>query len=449
MKPNTSGIGSGVGPGVGVATRPKAAAPAAPRPDQSRRAPAVGKMRNAPMGSSGQFPKVTMPIPPTPSPRPNPNPGPNPGPGPVRGSGPGTNSSPTSHPARAQTPAALPRVAPPRPSTPKSNWSCVSCGKVLGPQSVQQGNSVILEGRLLCVSCVRSKPSRRAASPYSTRALVTAGFGSLVVLVLVSIFFPSHVLFALLLLSVALVGVGVLGASLNRFVRLGVLAGGVGLLALSAFGLMTLRERASEKIVADALALEQDEVRSDLKNDCLLEAQRRIEALETKAAHGSGVSPERIAELKGEVNAWIRQAYGDLNMDERALLFALLRKFGSRTNAQSRRVRALKLDGETVQLTLALDASREDAGPQDRVLNLKDGPQSIDRGVTANPTLNHAHEILLFLVAQRPTLAAVVLKLENGTGAELITLNLDRAELDALKLGETEPLTKHAAELAP
>jgi hypothetical protein len=431
MKPN----GSGVGAGVGVAIAPKAVAKPKPKSAQPARAvpatrpsvpkpagqlelptyparvdshqglvPARGKMRNAPLGSSGQYPMVKVPIP---SPK--------------------------------QT-----------SSKPSAKWNCATCGKVLGPQSVQQGNSVLLDGKLLCIGCVRSKPARRQAAVYSTKSLLIAGCSSLAVLVLVSIFFPSHVLFAILLLSLGLIGASVLGGGLNRFVRAGVLAGGVCALALSAFGLISLRQQASNKLADAAMAVQGDEIQADLKNDCLLEAQLRIDALESKSGKDAGISKQRIAELKGEVDACIKQNYGDLSADERTLLFDLQRKFGSRTNNQTRRVRALKLDAQSIQLTLALDApQREDEAPQDRALNLKDGPQTIRSSSTSNPTLDQAHEILMYVFAKQPAATAISLKLESSQGAELATINVDNQDLQTLKQGDVAPLLKFSSQLPP
>jgi hypothetical protein len=320
-----------------------------------------------------------------------------------------------------------------------NQWKCSSCSIALGPQAVVQGNAIILEGKLICVDCVKSG-NRKAKQKSASNSII---YGGLAVLVLMlaggAMFFPGQVLLLAMLASIGAILIGVLGFTLATAPRLGLVLLGVAGIGLSGWGLTRGYERAMAKPIEDWIAADSKEVEDLLGKDCIMEAQLRLSSIEQKSKTPAGIYLSKEARsnvelLHKKIDDWVQQKFGDLSADNRALLMQLFSTYGSRTVSGVLHYSVFKLSGTDAEITARFDP------PND----VEEGkrPPSKDSNAT-DPVLEKAKALAGNIFHAKPELETMVLKIETAASPQDIkeykTFNLTRKTLDAWRRGETSP----------
>jgi hypothetical protein len=329
---------------------------------------------------------------------------------------------------------------------PGSQWICSSCGKALNPQSVMQGAAMVIDGSLKCVECIKGGGSRRGKEPViSGKMLLIAGASLVAILGVVGIFLPSQVLLIVLLISIAAILVGLIGFTLSGIARLGTVAGGLCMLILSIFGLVTVRERAEEKSAENTILSQSDTIRQELNLDRINEVQVRISAIEDKAnkssdGHPTAAVQKSIGALRALVDEWVNTNFGQVNAAEKKLLFDLFHRFGSVTpGLKSRAFRAIKFSGTHLSLTAAYDppVTSEDV-PRDELRTL------ISRN--GDLMLDHAQSILQCVCVNAPKLENVDFRIVSAAkdAAELYANSFTAEEIKGFTNGHLEPLKRNS-----
>lgn len=313
---------------------------------------------------------------------------------------------------------------------PGGQWTCSSCGAALGPQSVMQGTGIILDGKLICVSCVKSGKRRVAATIPPHLIWGTLG-GTVGVLAIAAFFVPGQVFLIALVLSLCAVLTGLIGFTLTSTARLGTVAAGLCIGIGSVYGLITLRDQTQAKLGTAELIPELARINDCIDHDAVSEAIRLINTLDERA-HKSGSSissPACLKMIEGvrtHIKEWEAKNYGPLSEREDTLLFTLIRKFGSTTANASRRFRALKIADKSVHLTLAVNSAADSsAGRMD---------------VSSDPSAEQAIPIVQTVIQLEGELESIELKLVSATPGgdvkEIETINLDAQAIQDMRNGD-------------
>ena len=330
-------------------------------------------------------------------------------------------------------------------SKPAGQWSCSSCGKSLGPQSVIQGAGIVLDGNLICVECVKSGKKRGKTQAISASLLIGCGVATAVVLGIVGIFLPSQALLITLLLAAGAVLVGMIGFTLSGTARLATIAGGLVVVALSIWGLSTVNEHTEASSTSKELSIQSKEIREYLDKDCIVEALLRVASIEdnlTKASagHPSVAAQKGIAELRAIPDAWLHKNFGELNATDRDVLFALYKQFGSLTlRTKTRRVRAFKISGNTIQATVATDLPA-DLSETTHITHSQDLINTTSK--SGSVVIDEAGRLFITLSRKLPTVDSITLKIISGDSdeKELFNTTLDQSALKDLRHGKMEVL---------
>lgn len=311
-------------------------------------------------------------------------------------------------------------------------WTCSSCAKALGPQSVMLGTGIILEGNLICVECVKSGKKRAKATIPPSVIWGSAG-GLAAVLGVCAIFVPGQVLMVTLLLSVCGLLVGAIGFTLSSVARLATIAVALCAGAGSVYGLLVVRERAQDRAADAQIAVEAERIKDYLKHDAVMEAVRQLNTLDDRAQKAdSGLAApaaqKRLAELHQSIDAWFKANFGELSSDEQTLLSLLYRQVGSLTSNSARRFRAIKLTDKSLHMTVAVnptDAVSAGNGPPpvDAV-----GQQALPIAQTVARVRRDLDEFEIRLVAATPG---------SNDVKDLMTLTLDSETLAGLRTNDS------------
>lgn len=297
-------------------------------------------------------------------------------------------------------------------------WMCSSCGMALGPQSVMLGTGIILDGKLICVSCVKSG-KRRVQSTIPAHLIWSITGGIVAILGIAALFIPGQVLLTVLLLSVCAILTGLIGFTLSWVGRLSAIAAGLLIGACAVYGLIAIRERTQEQIGNVELKVEGDRIKDYLDHDAINEAIRQLRALDenSKRADSKFSSPgclKELQKLRALTKEWTVKNFGQLTNEEETLLFTLFRKFGSLTGS-SRTFRAIKISDNTVDLSMAVDTSGDSP-------NGRGGPSSDPVGAKGLPVAKS-------IIDNVRNVERIDLKLVSVTSAE--TKELESVVLDA------------------
>ena len=276
----------------------------------------------------------------------------------------GNFSIPAMNPLRpsSSTSTKLP-AQPGAASGTSGKWNCTSCGKILGPQSTLQGTSILLEGMLLCVNCVKGRRNKANVVKLSPKTLLLVGGAIVLALCIAAVFIPGQVLMVVAALSVIAILTGAVGFTLSGTARLSAIAAGLTFLLGSTYGLVWVRTHIASAQTQHVAAAEEAQVNHLLEQGCVMEARRYIGGVELDAMKNNAGVPgplekALIARLNARVDDWIATTYGKLSQPEHDLLLSLIAKFGSLTmDTHQPFVRAVKIDGSTVKLTLGTDAA--------------------------------------------------------------------------------------------
>lgn len=350
--------------------------------------------------------------------------------------------------------AVWPNVSVPSVSAPKDNAvrasttvtrnsvasrTCSSCKAALSPNCLAQGTALVIDNALLCIDCIKTG-KKRSRRPELSRKTLFITFGAIAVLLIaMAIFIPGQVLLVSCLLSVGGILTGLLGFTLQRTARLSLAAAGIAALGLSVWGLTAIRARANSVMAVDSLSSEVAAIKNDLAHNCYYEATRRIAAIKEKTLkENSNAIPSQVKkqvdELSDMVEAWFQSNYGSRSDDERELLNNLWRKFGSVTSGSIRHFRAVRIAGNSVQLTVAMAP----AGPDERV-------KSSAAGQTLEHQLLEQSEPLIQTVLKRREVDTVELTIVSTSGDNpptLATLTLDEKAVSDVRLGKWIALRK-------
>jgi hypothetical protein len=241
-----------------------------------------------------------------------------------------------------------------------SQWKCSSCGTALGPQSVVQGTGIILEGKLICVDCVKGGKKRTASADINWNVIIGAVIAFAGVLGGVAIFIPGQVLLTILVIGVVLCLTGLLGFTMSRVVRLGTFAVGLTAVVFSGWGIKVLQDRERAKVSESTAVVEAKEIEKELSTDHVIEARHTIGEIQTRALKSgagmiSAADQKHVERLTDQIEAWTRKNFGELSKPEHGALFRLMGEFGSVTTSGARKFRAFKISDGAVSLTVAVD----------------------------------------------------------------------------------------------
>jgi hypothetical protein len=312
-------------------------------------------------------------------------------------------------------------------STRNSTWKCSSCGIALGPQSVVQGTGIIVEGKLSCVDCIKQKNIKRRALKVAPRVIALASALMAVALGVLGVFIPGPVLIMVFAIGIVVLLTGLIGFTMSRNLRFSAVFAGLAAMTFSGWGLMSLSARAETKALSVARTSNIAEFDKDLSTDQISEAIHKIGVIQQKLrATNSADEQKLMSELNGRIDEWVRKNFGELNSQERSTLLLLCGEFGSVTNNSLRKYRAIKIEGGTVSLTMAV------------------APKDIEPGQQASiPASKDASKIALYLVQHVEGISALELKIVTTAVREepkdYRTVNLDNKIIDDLKNGNPVP----------
>jgi hypothetical protein len=326
-------------------------------------------------------------------------------------------------PAARSTPGT--RAMPTRPVSRTSMLlNCASCGKALPAESLSG------KGKLVCAECVELSKKRLAAQQRTLKLIAAA---AAVALIVAGILLPQQAMFMVLLAGLGLLALAIIGAGWPRVARLGLFSAGLIALAVGGMGLGALQQKESEARAQSLLQSERKDVGEHLKKDEYLDAQRSLDALQTKIReHPTDYDPKdataAVTALQSDVDQWIESRYPGLPPEGRALLESLMRSYPD-IPGTGRRIQALKIDDQQIHLAMISDALN--APPPE-----KNSPPMND------PRVMEVRSIMLFLFDSMPSLKSATLDLGTGSGGDFktaSTVTLTREDVGSLRLGNLPP----------
>ncbi len=318
-------------------------------------------------------------------------------------------------------------------SAGSGHWSCSKCAKALGPRSVNQGTAIFLEGNLICVECVKGNRRNQAQLPVATLAIF--GVVTLAILGVVGFFLPSQALLIGLLLGVSLLLVGTIGFTLDGKSRLGTVAAGLLVIALTSYGLIVTGEHKEEKAAFSEIATQADEVKTLLAKDCLLEAEARINTVETQMDKKYGGQPPpnvttAIVALRKSTQEWKEAHFGKLQTTEQKLLSELYHRVGSLTPyTQTPRIQQYKIEeGKHLLVTVATDVKPPE------VQNSSDDGTTINKE-TDDPIGAEASRVAMLAIKQDRALETITVRIVSGgpNSSELLTRTYDATRVAEIR----------------
>ena len=319
----------------------------------------------------------------------------------------------------------------------------------MGPQSVVQGTGIILEGKLICVDCVKGGKKRGPSAEINWNVIIGAMVAFAAVLGGVAIFLPAQVLLTVLIIGIVFCLTSLLGFTMSRIVRLGTFAVGLAAVVFSCWGMMYLHKKDQLKVSMTAAASDAEEIQKELDTDHVVDARRKIGAIEQKAlVSGAGmIAPDeqkRISSLKEKTEEWTRKNFGELSKPEHGALFRLMGEFGSVSNHGARKFRAFKISDGAVSLTVAVDPSETE--PLGGVGNDAAGPRFRGSPLTGTPAIDRAALMAMSITKDVEKVDSmeikIVIAMPGGEVKEYRTIKFDSEVLASMNGGDTELFRK-------
>lgn len=286
---------------------------------------------------------------------------------------------------------------------------------MLSAKCVLEGNGALVDERLVCGVCIRQAERKAKLARHHRRIIGSVAGVSVIAVSISAVFFPAQCLVLTLAAGALLILSGALAFTLSKLSRAVLVFAGVAALAGGAWGLLAIREAATVKHSENVIADKAQHIRDLLKQNCYRQAQLQLESLDRSSRNPAGIyisSEARLAvqQLHGELESWIRGAYGELNDDAHSLLLKLLAKY------TESRIRALTYAGSSLQVTFVAETA--DAALEARHVDL-------DRTGFNDPLSAQAQTLIGYLSAEAPAAQSIEVKLVSADGAELKTVTAE------------------------
>ena len=184
-----------------------------------------------------------------------------------------------------------------------------------------------------------------------------------------------------------------------------------------------MKQRVEAARARQAIRQQSEEVHDLLTNNRYVDAQNKIQALESANPPGV-VAPEtqtKIAELKAKADGWLRPRFGELNDQEKKILTGLMTSFPDSPDSGSNRFRALKLQDYHLSIAVTAEAA-------EKIDASAGGPPS-------NPLERQARVMGLLLFTNYPILRHIDVELFDAEGKSLGNFAFDRDQLANMRMG--------------